>query len=92
MTLSFLLGLGFLLLLVLLTGSLLLGENPGAKRLLVGIVVGFAALILILIYTSNQQSADDSEYDAVGSDIDVSPNTSFESNQRVNQSAAASKR
>jgi hypothetical protein len=56
MTLSFLLGLGFLLLLVLLTGSLLLGENPGAKRLLVGIVVGFAALVLILIYMSSQQS------------------------------------
>jgi hypothetical protein len=55
MTLSFVLGLGFLLLLVLLTGSLLLGENTGAKHLLVGIVVGFAALVLVLIYTSNQQ-------------------------------------
>ena len=55
MTLSFVLGLGFLLLLVLLTGSLLIGENSGAKRLLVGILVGFVALILVLIYTSNQQ-------------------------------------
>ena len=55
MTLSFVLGLGFLLLLVLLTGSLLLGQNSDAKRLLVAIVVGFAALVLVLIYTSNQQ-------------------------------------
>lgn len=53
MTLSFLLGLGFLLLLVLLTGSLLLGENSNAKRLLVGIVVGFAALVLLLLYVSS---------------------------------------
>ena len=36
--------------------------------------------------------ADDLEFDDVGSDIDVSPSNSFESNQRVNQSAAASKR
>ena len=36
--------------------------------------------------------ADDFEFDDVGSDIDVSPESSFESNQRVNQSAAASKR
>ncbi len=36
--------------------------------------------------------ADDFEFDDVGSDIDVSPENSFESNQRVNQSAAASKR
>ena len=55
MTLSFVLGLGFLLLLVLLTGSLLLGENSGAKRLLVGVVIGFAALVLVLTYASNQQ-------------------------------------
>ena len=54
MTLSFVLGLGFLLLLILLTGSLLLGENSGARRLLVGIVVGFAALVLVLTYTTNQ--------------------------------------
>ena len=55
MTLSFVLGLGFLLLLVLLTGSLLLGENTGAKRLLVALVLGFTALVLVLTYTSNQQ-------------------------------------
>jgi len=55
MTLSFVLGLGFLLLLVVLTCSLLLGENSGAKRLLVGVVIGFAALILVLTYASNQQ-------------------------------------
>ncbi len=36
--------------------------------------------------------ADDFEFDDVGSDIDVSPDSSFESNQRVNQSATASKR
>jgi hypothetical protein len=53
MTLSFVLGLGFLLLLVLLTGSLLLGENSGARRLLVGIVSGFAALVLVLLYASS---------------------------------------
>ena len=35
---------------------------------------------------------DDFEFDDVGSDIDVSPESSFESNQRVNQSATASKR
>ena len=34
--------------------------------------------------------ADDFEFDDVGSDIDVSPESSFESNQRVNQSATAS--
>ena len=53
MTLSFLLGLGFLLLIVVLTGSLLLGENPDARRLLIGIVAGFAVLVLVLLYTSN---------------------------------------
>ena len=36
--------------------------------------------------------ADDFEFDDVGSDIDVSPESSFKSDQRVNQSAAASKR
>jgi hypothetical protein len=35
---------------------------------------------------------DDFEFDDVGSDIVVSPESSFESNQRVNQSATASKR
>lgn len=54
MTLSFVLGLGFLLLLVLLTGNLLLGENPEVKRLFVGIIVGFAALILVLFYVSSR--------------------------------------
>ncbi len=54
MTLSFILGLGFLLLLVLLTGSLLLGENSAAKRLLIGIVIGFTALVLLLLYVSTQ--------------------------------------
>jgi hypothetical protein len=53
MTLSFVLGLGFLLLLVLLTGSLLLGENSGARRLLFGIVAGFATLVLVLLYASS---------------------------------------
>ena len=53
MMLSFMIGLGFLLLLVLLTGSLLLGENSGARRLLVGIVAGFAALVLVLLYASS---------------------------------------
>lgn len=54
MALSFVLGLGFLLLLVLLTGSLLLGENSDARRLLIGIVAGFAALVLVLLYASNR--------------------------------------
>ena len=36
--------------------------------------------------------ADDFEFDDVGSSIDVSPESSFESNQRVNQSATASNR
>ena len=53
MTLSFVLGLGFLLLLVLLTASLLLGDSPDAMRLLVGIVAGFATLVLVLLYMSS---------------------------------------
>jgi hypothetical protein len=36
--------------------------------------------------------ADDFEFDDAGSDFDVSPESSFESNQRVNQSATVSKR
>jgi hypothetical protein len=36
--------------------------------------------------------AKDFEFEDVGSDIDVSPESSFQSDQRVNQSAAASKR
>lgn len=54
MTLSFLLGLGFLLLLVSLTGNLLLGENTEVKRLLAGIVFGFAVLVLVLLFVSNR--------------------------------------
>ena len=36
--------------------------------------------------------ADNFEFDDAGSDFDVSPESSFESNQRVNQSAPVSKR
>ena len=54
MTLSFLLGLGFLLLLVSLTGNLLLGENTEVKRLLAGIVFGFAVLVLVLLFVANR--------------------------------------
>ncbi len=54
MTLSFLLGLGFLLLLVSLTGNLLLGENTEVKRLLAGIVFGFTVLVLVLLFVSNR--------------------------------------
>jgi hypothetical protein len=39
-----------------------------------------------------QTDSDDSEFDEAGSDIAVSPESSFEGNQRVNQSATASKR
>ena len=54
MTLSFLLGLGFLLLLVSLTGNLLLGENTEVKRLLASIVFGFAVLVLVLLFVANR--------------------------------------
>ena len=54
MTLSFLLGLGFLLLLVSLTGNLLLDENTEVKRLLAGIVFGFAVLVLVLLFVANR--------------------------------------
>jgi len=53
MTVSFIFGLGFLLLLVSLTGSLLLGENSDAKRLLLGIIAGFAVLVLVLLYIAS---------------------------------------
>jgi len=53
MTVSFVFGLGFLLLLVSLTGSLLLGENSDAKRLLLGIIIGFAVLVLVLLYVAS---------------------------------------
>jgi hypothetical protein len=42
--------------------------------------------------TQTGSDADDLEFDDAGSDIDVSPESSFESNQRVNQSATVSKR
>ncbi len=48
MKLSFVIGLGFLLLLFLLTGSLLVGSE--GKFLFVGIVVGFTGLVLALLF------------------------------------------
>jgi hypothetical protein len=48
MEFSFVLGLGFLLLLFLLTGSLLVGSE--GKFLFVGIVVGFTGLVLALLF------------------------------------------
>ena len=48
MILSFLLELGFVLLLLLLPGILLLGEDTEAKRLLIGIVISFILLVLVL--------------------------------------------
>ncbi len=48
MEFSFVLGLGFLLLLFLLTGSLLVGSE--GKFLFIGIVVGFAGLVLALLF------------------------------------------
>jgi ABC-type microcin C transport system permease subunit YejE len=49
MTLSFVFGLGFLLLLVLLPGVLLVGRDSKARRLLASIVIGFAVLVLVLL-------------------------------------------
>jgi hypothetical protein len=49
MVLSFLIGLGFTLLLILLPGLLLLGEDRESKRLLVAIVVSYGLMVLILI-------------------------------------------
>ncbi len=49
MVLSFVIGLGFALLLILLPGLLLLGEDREAKRLLVAIVVSYGLMVLILI-------------------------------------------
>jgi hypothetical protein len=49
MVLSFVIGLGFALLLILLPGLLLLGEDPEAKLLLVAIVVSYGLLVLILV-------------------------------------------
>jgi hypothetical protein len=49
MELSFVIALGFALLLILLPSLLLLGEDREAKRLLVAIVVSYGLLVLILI-------------------------------------------
>ena len=49
MALSFVIALGFALLLILLPGLLLLGEDREAKRLLVAIVVSYGLLVLVLI-------------------------------------------
>ncbi len=49
MVLSFVIGLGFALLLILLSGLLLLGEDRESKRLLVAIVVSYGLLVLILL-------------------------------------------
>jgi hypothetical protein len=49
MTVSFVLELGFFLLLLLLPVILLLGEDTEAKRLLVGIAISFTLLVLVLI-------------------------------------------
>jgi ABC-type microcin C transport system permease subunit YejE len=49
MALSFVFGLGFLLLLLLLPGVLLVGRDSKARRLLASIVIGFAVVVLILI-------------------------------------------
>jgi len=48
--LSFVLGLGFLLLLLLLTGVMLVGSE--GKLLFFGIVIGFAGIILALFLTT----------------------------------------
>ncbi len=49
MVLSFVIGLWFALLLVLLPGLLLLGEDREAKRLLIAIVVSYGLLVSILV-------------------------------------------
>ena len=49
MVLSFVIGLGFALLLILLPGLLLLGEDRESKRLLVAIVVSYGLMVLILL-------------------------------------------
>jgi len=49
MILSFVIGLCFSLLLILLPGLLLLSEDREAKRLLVAIVVSYGLLVLILV-------------------------------------------
>jgi hypothetical protein len=49
MIVSFVLGLGFFVLLMLLPGLLLVGEDREARRLLVAIVVSYALLVLVLL-------------------------------------------
>ena len=49
MVLSFVIGLWLALLLILLPGLLLLGEDRESKRLLVAIVVSYGLLVLILL-------------------------------------------
>jgi predicted histidine transporter YuiF (NhaC family) len=49
MVLSFVIGLWLALLLILLPGLLLLGEDREFKRLLVAIVVSYGLLVLILL-------------------------------------------
>ena len=49
MALSFVFGLGFLLLLLLLPGVLLVGRDSKARRLLASIVIGFAVVVLALL-------------------------------------------
>ncbi len=46
---SFVLGLGFFLLVILLPGLLLLGEDREVKRLFVATVISYALLVLILL-------------------------------------------
>jgi len=53
MVLSFVIGLWFCLLLILLPGLLLLGEDREPKRLLVAIVVSYGLLILVLLVKAN---------------------------------------
>jgi hypothetical protein len=67
------------------------GDNSNQSANIQGVANTGNALNQIGI-TQFGSDADDFEFDDVGSDIDVSPENSFESNQRVNQSAAASKR
>jgi hypothetical protein len=49
MVLSFVIGLWLALLLILLPGLLLLGEDRESKRLLVAIVVSYGLLVLVLL-------------------------------------------
>jgi len=51
MEVSFLLGLGFLLLLFLLTGLMLVGSE--GRLLFVGITLGFAGTILVLFFATS---------------------------------------